>query len=675
MQRKMPMRRQFHGFFAGFWLFGSPAVDRPDLRHWTDDLYRATPEFADYENFLSDLDLDDDLEDLDENFKERAEKLEKLEAEDRSQQSPGQIFHSDKQRLELMLQQATYVQFKAQRDYFYQTGEWRLGTEKPRFAKNPEWETLSLKTLEVARSVVNNSTFEGDANLALLIRLMGRTNNANIFLFADQFKKKYANSPAMAGVQHTLGEYHFNKKEWDKAEAAFKAAMEFKDAPLRPYSVYKLGWLHLAKNKDEKDQAKRDEGYKKAIAAFRLSLKLMDSWDEYDPVFDLKKETLTDLAWTLAATRTPKAEAQKMLEEADGEEALRDYLYYLAIDSGRRGDTDAALDGLKQLVQLDPEHRDVPRYLLNISELQRLDHRFDQLLSSYKDVQAIFQEENPWFEEFEDDLAYQALIKKQIANHLAFSAQAAYEEAQAIAEAEPAKPAAAPALGSAPAQPAAGKKVKLSRQQLFASSKDLYRVYGEWYPNGEAQEEARYNNALSFFHTGDPQKSLELLKAIAQDEKSKYRREATYNAVMVAADFDQKQPLPKLPEPGKAKAPVPLGKSKSDLIERIDVLASAYPDTENLLTLQFMAAQTYFDYGHYPEALKRFDLIVQAAPETEQGQTSLHTLLSYQVEAGLWSEAIVSCESYLKNKKVTGAGHRKILRQTLQYAKGQLGGG
>lgn len=674
MFRNMPAKRRFHGFFAGFWLFGSPAVDRPDLRHWTDDLYRAAPQFTDFENFLSDLDFDDDLEDLDEEFAERAAKLQELEAEDRSQQSAGQIFHNDKQRLELMLQQATYIHFKVQRDYYYQTGEWRLSADKPRFAKSPEWENLSLKTLELARSVVNNSNFEGDMNLALLIRLMGRSEHANFFLFTEQFKKKYPNSPAMATVLHTTGEYHFAKKEWDKAEASFKAAMEFKDAPLRPYSVYKLGWLHLVKNKDEKDQAKRDEGFKKAIAAFRLSLKLMDSWDEYDPVFDLKKEALTDLAWTLAALRTPRPEVEKMLEEADGEEAIRDYLYYLAIDSGRKGETQVAAEGLKQLIQLDPENREVPRYLLNISELQLIDRRFDQLISSYKDVQGIFHEENPWFEEFEDDSDYQNLIKKQLANHLAHAAQATFEAAQAMPEEVAPNPAEAKAAAAGQA-PAPAKKPTLTRQALFASSKDLYRIYSEWYPNGDAQEEARYNNALSFFHTGDPQKSLELLKAIAQDEKSKYQREATYNAVMVAAAFDQKQPLPKLPEPGKAKSPLALGKSKVDLIERIDYLATAFPETEDLLALQFMAAQTYFDYGHYPEALRRFDLIVQAAPETEQGQTSLHTLLSYQVEAGLWNEAITSCETYLKNKRVTAAGHRKILKQTLQYAKGQVGGG
>ncbi len=677
MQNKTHLKQNFHRFFAGFWFFGSPAVDRPDLRHWTDDVYRAAPQYSHFEDFLSNLDLDDDLEDLDEEFAERAEKLKVLEAEDRSQQSVGQVFHADKQRVELMLQQATYLNFKAQRDYYYQTAQWRLAETANKPVRSPEWETLSLKTLDVSRSMVNNSNFEGDSSLALLIRLMGRTENANIMLFADQFKKKYPSSPAMASVQHTLGEYYLQKKEWDKAETSFKAAMEFKEDPLRPYSVYKLGWLHLVRSKDEKDKGKQEEGMKKAIAALRLCVKLMDKWDAYEPVFDLKKEALTDLAWTLAAVRTPQPEVEKILDEADGEDSLRDYFYYLAIDSGRSGDFKTAAAGLKQLIALDPENREIPRYLLNLSEIQLLDHAYDGLLSSYRDVQALFKEENPWFEEYEDDTTYQELIKKQLSNHLAHAAEYTYRIAENTPEAAPAANPANPQQANAPAAASASKggKTAPTRRELFASSKELYRVYSEWYPNGDAQEEARYNNALSFFHTGDSAKSLELLKAISQDEKSKYRKEASYNSVMIAAAFDQKQPLPKLPEPGKAKAPVQLGKSKSDLLERIDYLAKNYPETEDLLGLQFMAAQTYFEFGHYPEALKRFDLIIQAAPETEQGQSSLHTLLSYQVEAGLWAETITSCETYLKNKKVTGAGHRKILKQTLTYAKSQVTGG
>lgn len=662
-------QRRTTQFMAGFWFFSSPAAFRPDVRHWGDDLFKAAPPYVAYEDFLSTLDLDEELEEIEADAKARQEKIKALESIDRAALSAGQAYHSDKQLVELLLLEATYLNFQAQREAYLSKGPWR---RPPPLAESDgllrEYQALSFRTLEVARKLVNNANFDGPENLALLIRLLGRTHNDNIHLFAEQFVKKYPSSPLLAQVQHTLAEYYAHAGEWDKAEAKVKAAMENKSSPLRPYSVYKLAWIHIMKVAAEKDAAVRAEAFKKAQVAFRLSHKLMEEWKGDDPVFDLKNEALIDLAWMMAENRTPSEEAKKFFATLDAEDAYRSYLYYRGVDAVRDGDFRLAHTSFNELLPLEKiDSRQQPRLLLNVAELHLRSQDYISLVSTYEKIKSLFAPEHPWLEAWEDDKELQEVSLKQLSQHMAAAASITYQEAEKMSdETAPAPPAAPPALAAVtPTYP------RSARAMLFETSKELYRLYGVWYPGGEALQEARYNEALSHFYTGEPEKSLALLSSIAADEGNPFAQQASYNAVLVAVNYDQQAPSPPLPESGKAQAPVPLGRAKALLVERIDTFLARYPEAEERVTLQYMAAQSYYAYGHYPEAIKRFDAIVQSAPETEQGESALHTMLGYEVEAGLWPSVISRCESYLKNKKITAAGHRKILRQTLTYARGQ----
>ena len=662
MPRIQLQKQNLSKVFACFWFFCSPPVDRPDVRHWSDDLYRAAPQFSHFEDFISDFDIDKDRESLEEEAVERANLIKELESTERSTQSAGQLFHHDKQLMDLLLQQSVYLKFKLDREFYYQTGHWRRLEldDKLQEEREQELENLSLKTLGLARNMVNQYTFEADTNLSLLIRLMGRINNPNILLFFDQFKKKYSASSQLPVVYHIMGEYHFHLGEWDKAEAMLKAAMEAKESTSRPYTVFKLGWLHIMRSQGEKDPSQRDEALRKAVAAFRLSLKLIEDGDYDESLFNIKGEALKDLAWTLAESRAAETDVLALLTDFKETQVLKDYRYYLAVDSSRDGDAKRASEAFAQLLPVMQTDRELPRILLNQGETYRLQKNYSQLIETYKSVRALLQDEAPWLEEHEDDPDYLSLVQKQLAHHIAFAAQQAHQEGEKLPDNS----------NEAKAQPAVATP-GITRQALFSASQDLYKLYGEWFPQGDALEDAAYNNALSLFYLGNLDRSVELLTTIAGNEKSKFRREASYNAVMVAAAWDGQQKLAPLPALGKAKSPIPFPKVRTILLERIEAYLKDFPNAEEKRTLQYMAAQSYFEYGYYPEALRRFDVLINEAPETEQGEASLHAFLNYQVEAQNWTELIETCQAYLKNKRIIDAGHRKIIRQTLDYAKGQ----
>ncbi len=655
------MKSMILGLIASSFFGGSQRSDRlrPDLRHWAEDIYAAAPQFEDFEDFLSDLELDDGPEDLKKAQDKRLEELKALESIDLTKESSGRGFLLAKQMLELSFKISSYQRMAAERELYYKSNQWRLQDPGQRLGipKLSDIEAHSLKSLGFARNLVNSYTFEPDYGQYLLIRLLARTQNQNLFLFLDQFKKRFPNSSYMPHVNQVLAEYYFKLKEYDKAENLLKTTMDNKDTQIRPYVIYKLAWIHIMRTQSENDAGKRKANLEKAAVALRLSLKLLKDWDFYKPLFNLKQEAAIDLAWVFAELRTPKAEVQSYFKENKPKEAYMSFLVYLAVDAVRDGDSKLAEASFGEYLPEEVEDRDYPRNLMSQIELFILSRNFDKVLEGYKKIRSLFEEENPWMKEWHKDTLLIEHSQKQLSSHLVLTATKLQQEAERMASQPP------------PPKPKSGPVYDSSK--LMVISKSYYDLFMEWYPNSDAQDDARYNYALLVFQNGEAENAIQLLSKIANDLKSQHRRDAAYSLVIAAANWDATQTLPKLPELGKAKNPVPLTKSKTLLIEKIDFFYKNWPEDEQNVPALYTAAQTLFEFGHYEDALKRFDSLIKLAPKSEQGESALNTLLSFYVEAQRWDDLIPLCKEYLSNKAITGAGHRKIIRQTLEYAKTQ----
>ncbi|HYX38416.1 MAG TPA: hypothetical protein VE954_35385 [Oligoflexus sp.] len=648
------------GLIASSLLNGSVRSDRmrPDVRHWAEDIYAAAPRFEDHEDFLSDLNLDEDLDDLKEAQEKRAEELKSLEAIDLAKESSGRGFLLAKQLVELSLKISSYQRMMAERDLYFKSKDWRLQdpTARTKIPKQADIESHSFKTVGFARNLVNSYTFEQDRNQYLLIRLLARTQNSNLFLFLDQFKKRFPSSTFMPHVNLALAEYYFQLKEYEKSEGLLKTVMDNKTTPVRPYAIYKLAWVHIMRTQNEKDNAKRLAGLEKAAVALRLTHKLMNDWDAYKPVFKLKEESAVDLAWVFAEMRTPKADVQKYFDENKPKTAYQTYLVYLAVDAIRDGDSKLAETAFAEYLPQQVESRYYPQNLMSQIDLFIQTRSFDKVLEGYKKIRGLFDEENPWMKEWNKDKQLVETYQKQLANHLVLTAAKIQQEAEKMGAQPPAKVKGQPFYDSS---------------KLMVISKGYYDLFMDWYPNSDAQDDARYNYALLVFQNGEMERAIQLLSKIAADTKSEHRRDAAYSLVVAAANWDSTQQVPKLPEPGKAKDPVPLSKSKAVLIEKIDFFHKNWPEDEQNIPALYTAAQTLFEFGHYEDAMRRFDGLIKLAPKSEQGEAALNTLLSFYVEATRWDDLITVCKEYLANKTVASSGHRKLIRQTLDYAKSQ----
>lgn len=666
---------------SSFWSAQAQTCGQVDVRHDADSLFQAAPSIEDYEDFLSALDFDDDAEDLKEEFQERASEIKELEAIQFESLSLGKRFRLHDRLLKLLLQQATYLKRQTEIDYQQNIRKWRveqIDGPQPQLTYK-DLQTPVLKALGIARVMVRDYEFEEEYALYQLIRLMARTQNQNLFFYFKQFKRQFSKSKYLGHVYHAVGEFHFRQREWAKAESSLKEAMKVKDSPVRPYSVFKLAWVNIMQAQAAKKADDKAANLKKATLALRLTLKLMEDWAHHEPVFQLANQAAIDLAWTMAATRTPRAEVKKLLAHYDQEDAYENYLYYLAIDASPQKEFALADKAFQELIGLDYEARDLPKFYLERGKLYLEARRFDRLEDHYKDFRRILTEDHDWYSEWEDDQDLIKLVGDELAYDLRGKATFLHQEADALkqksqsqpqgqgqAQTKPKEQVKAQSVAQGQAQQA---KQKDPVRDLFQYCRKLYDLYLVWFPGHKSFDDIRYNRALTSFELKDYKRVVDEFKKITLDKSSQYRKDAAYNAVVVALTWDGQQKKPELPPAGQAPAPLALPDTTATLIEQIDRFAQLYPQAQQAVPSLFTAAQAYFEYGHYEKAMERFTAILNKRPSGPEGEASLHQMLSYLVESQQWQKAVKICEKFLKNQAIVAAGHTQIIRQTLDYAR------
>ena len=137
-----------------------------------------------------------------------------------------------------------------------------------------------------------------------------------------------------------------------------------------------------------------------------------------------------------------------------------------------------------------------------------------------------------------------------------------------------------------------------------------------------------------------------------------------------AYNWDEQNP-DKRPVDPKKKGPIALTPSKTFLIKQIDAFAASFPNAPETISSLYLAAEIKLNYGHLDDARKRFEYIIKAVPDREEGEAALHNLLNAFVQSKKWPALISVCNGFLENQKVMAAGHRQILTETLNYAEDQ----
>jgi tetratricopeptide (TPR) repeat protein len=643
------MRSISTGLVALFFVAAS-AVATP-LREAAPSLDAAAPDQETLHDLLTPAN-DDDAEELAEQDAARVARIAELEAEYAAGGSAikraGNLYETAK----LHQERAQYLRDQAVRAYLVERDRWWIGEllAEPTLKLDAANEAL-LKAVNVLRDMAAN--FRDDPRIAevnwRIGSAMARLGNDHCELYFKQ-AKQLARTPEWSHkTDLSRADWLASKGKIDDALAIYSQVREASPGELlKAYATYRLGWAHLAKG-FKADAKGRGEAFKKAEAAFKLAM--LGVKEDEETRFQLRAETARDLAW-LWATTGNEAEALAFFEKQGLKELPAIFRERQADEWLRQGKIAKALAYYTARMAADPEAENIPDLHLKLAhayiaagDVAGVKRQTEELAKLTSDP------ENPWLDEHDDDEALLARAKKM---QTLLPVTAGFKIFAA----------------------AAGEKdEKRKKEMLLATVKQLEEQIRQ-NPSGEQTLAVRVTLAQALMGLDRDLDALAQLDAIV---KMGARAEAqlagaAFERLNVLVRLDGKQQYPAVPAPGEVKRPLPL----PELKQRFAAAAAEYmqivPKAEIELNLRYQIAQDLFTYGHYDEALARFEALATDFPRSEQAKVSIETILSMNLKRQNWDELIRLSTAFLNNRNVRGKELRDYIKQNLDWAKAQKEG-
>lgn len=476
----------------------------------------------------------------------------------------------------------------------------------------------------VLRAVVSEFPTNSRADTAMLAlaQSLARLGNENAELYYKQLLRLHPKSNLRADAYLALGELYFENHKISKAIEHYKKAIEFKEHRAYPYAVYKLGWAYF--NKKPKDKRDRRKLLEKVVAAFKLVVKLEDQKKTSSSV-SLKNDALRDLivVWTETEAVEEAWKYYKSLGDTDNFYVLLERLGYTYAENGQNK---KSITVLKRLLSEAPLRENNPQIYAKVADVYKVMRQPRDVASTMESMKMIYVGNTAWTRNQKESSRFTA--ENMIAKKFEYLATLYHQEGTK------------------------NKKRDYSKAYL-ASAIKLYKLYLQAFEGREEAYNMRYYLADLLFDLKRYELAADQFFIVSQAKKEgKHAHPSATNAVIGFNKAVEKNKFKKLPPAGQVGKPMPIPELKSKLVKAIENFVSIMGEHKDSIPMRYTAAGIYFDYGHYPEAMTRFEDIVTKFPDTKQGAESSKAILAYQVGKKDWLTAIETCKRFKSNQKL-----------------------
>ncbi len=478
-----------------------------------------------------------------------------------------------------------------------------------------------------------------DAALYSLAKTLARMGKDTAVDYYKQLVKSFPKSPLIPDTYLALGEYYFDKHQIPEALTYYKKVMDFKDHRAYPYAVYKLGWAYY--NATAKDEAGVAENYKKAVTAFKLVVKLSDKDKaaQKNRNFDLREEAIKDLimVWAESEDVASAWKYFKTIGEQDSFYKMLERLGNIYADQGKNGQSIAVF---QRLLKDAPKREGNPAVHAKLLELYDLTNNIPAVVVELRNMQKLYLGNSAWV----------AANKKN---------PGAADEANRLVELNMHR------YGTMFHQ--RGQKAKSDGYMKNAA--EVYDMYLTSFPTNSNAYDIRYYLAEILFDSKQFEPAAQHYLIVAkQDPKGKYMKPAALNAVAAMNQRVQSTKWPQLPPPGQVPKPLEIPSAKAKFVETIDQYVTLLPKEKDGEPMRFTAAQIFFEYGHYDEAISRFDKITKEIPETKQARSAVKVILGYYGDHEDWNKLITWAQGFNHQDKLLDKDLKKYVVDLLRGA-------
>lgn len=491
---------------------------------------------------------------------------------------------------------------------------------------------------------------------------------------------RFPESRFFSEVWFRIGDQAFDDEDWPTAIAAFETIVPDKGSEFYDKALYKLAWTFYLVNrfddsvqrffelldfsyaKKEKDGAPGSLLEEEAIQYVAISFG-DDNWgrgDEYSAAAKAASRepiSATEVDYVRFATDYfQRGAVTPRVYERDVMAKLGDNLF-------RQSKHVQAVAALERALSLEPLHRDSPKLQDQIVQSWVRERQFDRAAEARDKLVKTYTSGTLWARRFANDA--EALKAADDFGRANLYGAALYYHQQASSYYEADR--------------------KESAEQYFKLASSSYQDYLSRYPHDKNAYELGYFLAETFYYSdrfGDA--VLQYEKTRDSTAGSKYKAESALNAVysyeeVIAAGLKDGS-LQKLEISADAsrqdKQPEAIPELRMKYVAAIDKFLIGGSEHDKAPAFGYRAGEVFYTYGHYPEAIRRFRVVVDQYPETTPARLAANFILDDLMARKDWKGAADNAAVFgAKNvgggdvgrfKVIEGGARFNIAKETLE---------
>lgn len=552
---------------------------------------------------------------------------------------PRQKFELQRRLVDLYLEQGQYVEELEIRKFQSDSKKWEASKRK---GKEPSLDYTKSRRIydqaeAVLRVIIKDSMARKEVVYSLLDLgdLLDKKNDPEAPKFYKLVVSKHKDSPMLAEAYLSLGEYYFTKAKWEEARLWYQRLLKLREDRYYPYAAYKLGWVYY--NYPAKDEADQKKIFQRSATAFKLVVKYASKAKKGTALYDMRESAINDLIMVWADAQDIKS-AYEYFKKIGSIEKYYIVLERMAAAFVNQGKTKNAIQIFEKLLKEAPLRKNNPSIHYSLIEqyetlrsLKTMYKYMNEMIDTYVVSKSKWRVKN----EDDEQAVKDGLDKTELA--LRYWATSYHK--------------------------ASGEQNRDIYIKFASMVYALYLKNFSSHPNGY---EMRY-------YFADTLRSLK--KPLASGRQffqvvNLNRKDGKYLKISSEAAVDQfflatkEKKFPAVPKRGTAKKPIEIPDEKKLLVTAIDSHDKLFPNEKDIPYMRFEAAEIYFVYGHYPEAIKRFTFITKTHPKEKQAIASVNIVLAYYSLNKDWLPLIDITKEYYKVTDLP-AKLRDFIRETL----------
>jgi cellulose synthase operon protein C len=573
---------------------------------------------------------------------EEIKKLYKLSRQYKRSRSRGEIWLRLGERY---VEKAQIIDFKLQDDYdkkLQAFNEGKLKT-KPRPPARNEVRDYHKRAIRLYEWFVRD--FPKDRKVPQALYFLGYNNFEIGNLkkgeeYYIQLTRQFPNSVYVAESHFALGEYYFEKEEWNKALPEYMKVVKRRKSRLYTFALYKAAWCHY-----------RLGSYQTALATLVQVIKISRGGEKEETVegvrsidkLRLAKEAVGDFVSFYEQTGRYKQAYDDFMDISRNEGKTLNMIEQLAYRYSYSGNLQASGYLFKQLMALKPNDPKAAKYQYQVV----------QDFGSTGQVKAFRKELSYWLDQYGTESSWARANKgtPQVLKENFDLQESTLRNSTLQLH-----------------QQAINARTDYSKQ-LAAGS---YKMYLGYFKGAENYSEMLFFYGELLYDLQDYEGAAQQYERVAlTDQKSKYFEKAVTNNVLAR---EKKLPTNKQMEerqkslPDKL-APIPLSPEVKSFERASIIYLKNFPKGEKSLEIRRRLGTIYYAHNQFDDAIKVLRQIIAERPRSKDAILAAEIILDIHRLRNDLDKYQAEGKEYLANPTIASSEYGKELRKNLDKAK------